>query len=87
MEYASHITVYDDDDGFNARIANPWKKNTLLHTYTFSTSGETQYSYNKASNTIHIPLRRIVVMTNSLAHLPERVLHGMWREARAPLAG
>lgn len=69
MEYASHITVYDDDDGFNARIANPWKKNTLLHTYTFSTSGETQYSYNKASNTIHIPLRRIVVMTNSLAHL------------------
>ncbi|MBR4842843.1 MAG: ABC transporter substrate-binding protein [Bacteroidaceae bacterium] len=69
MEYSDHIVVEDTPQGFNAQIANPWKKNTLLHSYTFSTGESTAYSYTKGSNTIHIPLQRIVVMTNSLAHL------------------
>ena len=69
MEYSSHIMVDDTGHGFTAQIANPWKKNALLHSYAFSNRDETQYSYTKGTNIIHIPLQRIVVMTNSLAHL------------------
>ena len=69
MEYSSHIVLEDTPQGFNAQIANPWKKNALLHSYTFSTDESTSYTYAKGSNTVHIPLKRIVVMTNSLAHL------------------
>ena len=69
MDYASHIVVEEDPDGFTAHIANPWKKKALLHSYTFSTQLETDYHYTRNANTVHIPLRRVVVMTNSLAHL------------------
>lgn len=69
MEYSSHIVVEDNPQGFTAQIANPWKKNTLLHSYRFSTNQSTDYSFSRNVNTIHIPLQRIVVMTNSLAHL------------------
>lgn len=69
MEYASHIVVDDTHDGFTAHIANPWKKNTLLHSYTFSTEQKTDYNYTRNANSVHIPLKRVVVMTNSLAHL------------------
>ena len=69
MEYSSHIVLDDTPQGFNAQIANPWKKNTLLHSYTFSTEQSTDYSFNRNINTIKVPLKRIVVMTNSLAHL------------------
>ena len=69
MEHTSHIVLSDTPDGFTANIANPWKKNTLLHSYTFTASGETDYSFKRGENTIHVPLKRIVVMTNSLAHL------------------
>ena len=69
MEYASHIVLTDTDDGFHSLIANPWKKNTLLHTYTFTVSGPTEYKFKDAVNTVHVPLQRVVVMTNSLAHL------------------
>ena len=69
MEYSSHIVLDDTPQGFTAQIANPWKKNTLLHSYTFSTEASTDYSFNRNSNTIQVPLQRIVVMTNSLAHL------------------
>ena len=69
MEYASHIVVDETPDGFTAHIANPWKKKTLLHSYTFSTVEKTDYSYTRNANTVHVPLRRVVVMTNSLAHL------------------
>ena len=69
MEHTSHIVLSDTPDGFTANIANPWKKNTLLHSYTFTASGETDYSFKRGENTIHVPLKRIVVMTNSLARL------------------
>ena len=69
MEYASHIVVDETPDGFTAQIANPWKKKTLLHSYTFSTVESTDYNYTRNTNTVHIPLKRVVVMTNSLAHL------------------
>ena len=69
MEYSSHIVVDDTPRGFTAQIANPWKKNTLLHSYTFTTEQSTDYSFSRNSNTIQVPLKRIVVMTNSLAHL------------------
>ena len=69
MELASHITVQETHHGYNVKIANPWKKGTLLHTYTFTDSLPTDYSFNRNVNTVHVPLRRVVVMTNSLAHL------------------
>ena len=69
MEYASHIVVDDTPDGFTAQIANPWKKKALLHSYTFSSVKGTDYNYTRGNNTVHIPLERVVVMTNSLAHL------------------
>ena len=69
MDYASHIVLEDTPEGFTAQIANPWKKNTLLHSYTFSTVENTDYNYIRNTNTVHVPLKRIVVMTNSLAHL------------------
>ena len=69
MELSSHIVVEENPQGFNAQIANPWKKNTLLHSYTFSTEASTDYSFNRNKNTVHIPLKRVVVMTNSMAHL------------------
>ena len=69
MELASHITVLETEHSYNVRIANPWKKGTLLHTYTFTDSLPTDYSFNRNVNTVHIPLKRVVVMTNSLAHL------------------
>ena len=69
MELASHITVQETAHSYNVRIANPWKKGSLLHTYTFTDSLPTDYSFNRNENTVHVPLRRVVVMTNSLAHL------------------
>ncbi|MBO7416590.1 MAG: ABC transporter substrate-binding protein [Bacteroidaceae bacterium] len=69
MELASHITVQETAHSYHVRIANPWKKGTLLHTYTFTDSLDTDYKFNRAGNTVHIPLKRVVVMTNSLARL------------------
>lgn len=69
MELASHITVNETPHSYHVRIANPWKKGTLLHTYTFTDSLPTDYSFNRNVNTVHVPLKRVVVMTNSLAHL------------------
>ena len=69
MELASHISVQETAHSYNVKIANPWKKGTLLHTYTLTDSLSTDYSFNRDVNTVHIPLKRVVVMTNSLAHL------------------
>lgn len=69
MELASHITVSETPHSYHVRIANPWKKGYLLHTYTFTDSLPTDYSFNRNVNTVHLPLKRVVVMTNSLAHL------------------
>lgn len=69
MELASHITVSETPHSYHVKIANPWKKGNLLHTYTFTDSLPTDYSFNRNSNTVHVPLKRVVVMTNSLAHL------------------
>lgn len=69
MELASHITIQETDRSFFARIANPWKKGSLLHTYTFTDSLPTDYKFNRNVNTVHVPLKSVVVMTNSLAHL------------------
>lgn len=69
LELASHITINETPHSYHVRIANPWKKGTLLHTYTFTDSLPTDYSFNRNVNTVHIPLKRAVVMTNSLAHL------------------
>lgn len=69
MEQASHITVKETAHSYHVRIANPWKKGTLLHTYTFTDSVETDYRFSRDVNTVHVPLKRVVVMTNSLAHL------------------
>ena len=69
MELASHISVLETAHSYHVRIANPWKKGTLLHTYTFTDSTDTDYRFSRNVNTVHIPLKRVVVMTNSLAHL------------------
>ena len=69
LELASHIIINETPHSYHVRIANPWKKGTLLHTYTFTDSLPTDYSFNRNVNTVHIPLKRVVVMTNSLAHL------------------
>ena len=69
MELASYIDLHETPHSYKVRIANPWKKGTLLHTYTFTDSLPTDYSFNRNVNTVHVPLKRVVVMTNSLAHL------------------
>lgn len=69
MELASHITVQEAAHSYNVKIANPWKKGTLLHTYTFTDSLPSDYKFSRDINTVHVPLKRVVVMTNSLAHL------------------
>ena len=69
MELASHITLQETHHSYFVRIANPWKKGTLLHTYTFTDSLPTDYKFSRAENTVQVPLKRVVVMTNSLAHL------------------
>ena len=69
MELASHISVRETAHSFFVKIANPWKKGTLLHTYTFTDSVDTDYKFSRDVNTVHIPLKRVVVMTNSMAHL------------------
>lgn len=69
MELASYITVQETPHSYQVKIANPWKKGTLLHTYTFTDSLPTDYNYTRNTNTVHVPLKRVVVMTNSLAHL------------------
>ena len=69
MELASHITVKETAHSYHVKIANPWQKGTLLHTYTFTDSIPTDYKFSRAENIVHVPLERVVVMTNSLAHL------------------
>ena len=69
MELTSHIMVEQTPHSYFVRIANPWKKGTLLHTYTFTDSLDTDYNFSRDINTVHIPLKRVVVMTNSMAHL------------------
>ncbi len=69
MKLASHITVLETAHSYNVRIANPWQKGSLLHTYTFTDSLPTDYRFSRTVNTVHVPLARVVVMTNSLARL------------------
>ncbi len=69
MQLASHISVRETAHSYFVKIANPWKKGTLLHTYTFTDSVATDYRFNRDANTVQVPLKRVVVMTNSLAHL------------------
>ena len=69
MKQASHITVRETAHSYYVRIANPWQKGTLLHTYTFTDSIPTDYRFSRTENTVHVPLKRVVVMTNSLARL------------------
>ena len=69
MQLASHISVRETAHSYFVKIANPWKKGTLLHTYTFTDSVATDYRFNRNENTVQVPLKRVVVMTNSLTHL------------------
>lgn len=65
MKYAEYITVSSADNEYSVSIANPWKKSTILHSYTLSNKRKTSYNYATLQNTIHTPLERVVVMTNS----------------------
>lgn len=69
MRYAEHINIADTEDGELVSLANPWKKNSILHNYLLSYTEDTEYSYTSHTNTINIPLKRVVVMTNSHARL------------------
>lgn len=69
MQLASYISVSETTHSYHVRIANPWKKGSLLHTYAFTDSAATDYKFTRDVNTVHIPLKRVVVMTNSMAHL------------------
>ena len=53
MQLASHISVQETAHSYNVKIANPWKKGSLLHTYTFTDSLSTDYNFNRNVNTVH----------------------------------
>ena len=44
MKYAEYITVSSADNEYSVSIANPWKKSTILHSYTLSNKRKTSYS-------------------------------------------
>lgn len=69
MEYAEHISITKLEDGEFVSIANPWKKNSILHSYLLTERGKTKYSYSGQTSTINIPLKRVIVMTNSHSRL------------------
>lgn len=69
MEYANYINTIPAEHGYEVQISNPWRANRLLSSYTLSDSLPTCYTYGSVNNTIHVPLNRVVLMTNSLAHL------------------
>lgn len=70
MEFASYVSLNEG----GAVIANPWKSGSMLQGYSFSTGETGSYRYRPGvMNDVHVPLRRIVVMTNSVARLVDEL--------------
>jgi iron complex transport system substrate-binding protein len=69
LQYAEQLFICDSENGEVVSIANPWKKNSILHEYILSETESTQYNYSSQTNTINIPLKRVIVMTNSHSKL------------------
>lgn len=69
MRYAEQIIIQETDNDEIISIANPWKKNSVLHNYILSETEKTDYSYSSQTNTINVPLTRVLVMTNSHSRL------------------
>ncbi len=68
LDYSQYLTINRGED-FNVVISDPWKSGRLLHRYALSPDKETQYSYQQAGGTIHIPALRAVIMSNSHCRL------------------
>src|SRR5574344_484924 len=69
MKNCNLICLSEVSEGYRVQVKNPWKKDVLLQSYLLSTKDKTDYTYSAPHSTIHIPLRKVVVMTNIHARL------------------
>lgn len=69
MSNCDLICLSEVSDGYRVMIKNPWKKNNVLQSFLLSKTEKTDYTYSASHNIIHIPLRKVVVMTNVHARL------------------
>ena len=67
--YSSLLGITQQNDDTTAVVANPWKSGSTLRTYHLSSVKPSGFSYSEPDCTVRIPLRRVVVMTNSIARL------------------
>jgi len=73
LEHASFLSVSNDAQAL-AVISNPWKEGAVLQSYRLTSEETGRYRYVPGvANAVHVPLRRIVVMTNSVARLVDEL--------------
>ena len=63
------IVMSEDENEFHISILNPWKNSSILSSLTLTTTGKTDFKYKSSHGTVHIPIRRAIVMNNSHCHL------------------
>lgn len=69
MKNSDLICLSEVSEGYRVQVKNPWRNDVMLQSYLLSTKDKTDYTYSAQNNTIHIPLRKVVVMTNIHARL------------------
>lgn len=73
MEYSSFLMLNEGTDT-EVTLSNPWKEGQILQGYRLT--GESTHGYRYVPgriNQMHVPLKRIVVMTNSVARLVDEL--------------
>lgn len=69
MKNCDLISLSETADGYRVQVKNPWKKDVMLQSYLLSKKDKTDYRYSASHNIIHIPIKKVVVMTNIHARL------------------
>lgn len=67
--YAEQIEMRHTDNGIEITLLNPWRENGVLHRHIIGESIKTNFDFKRAENTIHTPLKRVIVMSNSHCRL------------------
>lgn len=68
LEYTSFLNMTDSAGTVTASVLNPWKNGTVMHSYILG-DGVTDYSFSGSVSYVHVPLERVVVMSNCHARL------------------
>lgn len=69
LSEAELVILNQQGNDIEVRILNPWKENSVLSSLTLTATGQTDFRYKSSGGTVHIPVKRAIVMNNSHCHL------------------